>query len=221
MKVTIEVVGLCGAGKTTFIKLLEKKIIKKNKKIIFQNPKKNNLFLYYFYILKILSKSLYYQFFYVIFFLTIKSNWWLIKKIAYREAGLLKKEGAISILKDTGIMQPFISFEIEHKASNAKVPLDTLLKVISKPDIIIFFNIKKETAIKRYHERYLKGYGKPLRKNSEYYFDQADRIKTMMIEYCKHHNIRIVNVNSENEFNDEYIDTVIEQIQNEINKYLL
>ncbi len=112
MSLKLEFVGLCGAGKTTFLNNLASEI-ESNLNLLISypiKPSRKNIIISFsrIFLFGLISEPLI-----LIKFLLRAESWWLIKKIAYRYAGIAERADEDSILADSGILQPFISFEIE------------------------------------------------------------------------------------------------------------
>jgi hypothetical protein len=151
-------------------------------------------------------------------FISKKNNLWLIKKIAYRSAGVNYSIGNRVILIDSGILQPFISFEIEENLSDVTVPIHSILNGCSLPDAVIVFDVAPSIAIERYKHRGLSGAGKAIRENSTEHFSRAEKLRKNLVEYCKMKNVQIVQVNSSQEFNERYLTSKLSEIRKFIKK---
>lgn len=204
MGLKIEQLGLCGAGKTTFLNNLAPKIQSElNLKISYPvKPSSIRIILTLFKIVLIglISEPIVFS-----KFILIAENWWLLKKIAYRHAGIVKRSNEDSILADSGILQPFISFEIEKNLSDTSIPIRCLLRGCPLPDIIINFHISPITAKERYELRGLRGEGQLIRENSENYFHRAEELHKRLISYCEEKKIYIIDIDPQYEFTDKYL----------------
>ncbi len=165
MCVKIELVGLCGAGKSTFIRALEDRLVCSSKIALAYPivPTASRTLTYFI-------KTLVYGFLIepVNFsqFLLKASNWWLLKKIAYRHASIGLREKENLILVDSGILQLFLSFEIEEKITNSETPLHSLLNGVPLPFAVVFFSVPPSKAKERYEQRGVLGEGRLIRENS-------------------------------------------------------
>jgi thymidylate kinase len=215
MSARIELVGLCGAGKSTFISAVKNKL-KGNDSLSLVYPVAQPLYLTRYYILEILMRAFIRDPVNTFVFFMRKSNWWLLKKLAYRAASNSERYEGNLIVVDSGVLQPFLSFEIEERTSESEVPLCTLLKSVSLPDVVIFFYIPSWQAKERYEYRWLKGEGKEIRENSVKYFDEAEKIRKKIFNYCKMHNTKIIEVDSSKDFTEKYVDEKIVNIVNAI-----
>ena len=81
-------------------------------------------------------------------------NWRLLMKLAYRTLGMRMRDlsnGAI--LLDAGVLQPFVSFQTEDSVSEKALPVADLLDLIPLPDAALFVDVDPETAQSRYVRR--------------------------------------------------------------------
>jgi len=216
MGLKIELVGLCGAGKSTFISALSNRLPVKDC-IELAHPIVPNTIMTRIYILRILVLGLLTDPVTFLRFLSNSSNWWLIKKIAYRQAGISLREKKNSILVDSGILQPFISFEIEEKITFSVIPLKSLLRGLALPDLVLFFSIPPSIAKTRYELRGMNGEGRIVRKNGEKYFERAEQVRQKLLAYCKEMKIQTVEVDSTREFTDQYLNSKLIEIRNILN----
>ena len=212
MVVRIEQLGLCGAGKTTFLnKLATKMESDLNLKISYPiKPPRTSIVMSFF---KMFFFCLLTEPFVFIHFLFRKKNWWLIKKISLRSAGIRERGDNNCILADSGVLQPFISFEIEENHSNISIPVQCLLKYCPLPNIILNFHVSSSTAMERYEQRGLRGEGQLIRKNSANYFHRAHQLQEKLISYCKKRNISVIDIDSQSEFTDEYLMIKLSEIR--------
>lgn len=211
LKHTFELIGLCGAGKSTFILKLKKYLRKYDYKVDFvypSNPSINSVLLQLF---LILIKTLLKQPITTCNFLRHSSNWWLIKKLAFRQASYKRKKNNVKtqILIDSGILQPFISFEIEYRKSNIKIPIKALLSSISLPDYVLVFEVNESLAMKRYEDRGLRNEGYKIRKNSLNFFKEANIVKNIIVKYCKKNKKQVLKIDSTNKFTIRQIKKVV------------
>ena len=213
MGLKLEFLGLCGAGKTTFINALEDKLTGKThfglaRPIV---HKVNHTIIYFIRILILgflREPVIFFQ------FLLQKNNWWLIKKLAYRQASIYLRENRSIILVDSGILQPFLSFEIEEKITNSEVPIKSLLNGISLPEAVVVLKVPPSVAKKRYEQRGVNGQGRLIRVNSEEYFNRAEELQKKLIGYCIDRQVKTIEVDSRYEFTEEYLSKKLSEIQN-------
>ena len=211
MKVKVELLGLCGAGKTTFLKGLTSKLdpdidLGLAYSVIPSLSQRAislmRILLTGFSIKPVSFSS----------FLMKRNNWWLIKKIAFRSAGIKLRADSNFILVDSGILQPFLSFEIEENTIDVNVPIHNLLSGCKLPDLLIVFNISPRIAMNRYEQRGLQGDGKLIRDNSDNYFNKAEELRKNLISYCKDKNVHIIEVDSSENFSEDYLDSKLTEI---------
>lgn len=217
MSLKVELLGLCGAGKTTFLDALIPKL-ESNVDFGLAYPVVPPKIQILFSLIRILWVGFFTEPINFARFIIIKNNWWLIKKIAYRFAGIRYRKKDSYILIDSGILQPFISFEIEENSSDFIVPIHSILNGCVLPDVVIIFDVSPSIAIERYKERGLSGAGKVIRENSGEHFNRAEELRKKLVEYCKMKNVQIIGVNSSQKFNEEYLNSKLIEIQKFINK---
>lgn len=79
---------------------------------------------------------------------------WLPRKLAYRIAGLRQRpQTGLSLLIDSSVLQPFVSFTIEENINNLAIPSRALFVAIPKPACAIYVRASADTAIDRYKTR--------------------------------------------------------------------
>lgn len=211
MGLKIEQFGLCGAGKTTFLKSFAPMLesyshLNISKPII---PSQKKLFICF---IKILLTGFLIRPMIFTRFLLKNESWWLVKKLAYRYASSTDQINGNLLLEDGGILQPFLSFEIEKNLSNILVPFDCLLKCCQLPDIVLNFNVSPSIAMTRYETRGLKGEGQTIRENSKIYFHRASELQKKLITYCQKKKVYIIDIDSQHEFTNKYIKAKFNEI---------
>jgi len=208
----IELVGLCGAGKTTFITALGQGLLL-NDQIILEKPVIPDRTTYLVTLIKILCLALLSRPLGLLRFLATDANWWLLKKIALRQAGLKLRSANNCILVDSGSLQPFLSFEIEEKLDNSRVPMEALLGGCKLPDIVLSFYVAPDLAIDRYRLRGERGEGKKLRENASYHFDRAVQMQERLMAYCKKMKVEIIEVNTSNPLSSEMVSSKLSELK--------
>ena len=211
----VEFLGLCGAGKTTFLKKLSSEL-ESEKYLGLAHPVIPSLWQTFLSLIKILIVGFFYSPVSFSHFLLKKNNWWLVKKIALRSAGIKLRGENNFILVDSGILQPFLSFEIEENIIDSTVPIHAILAGCDLPNLLLNFVVVPEIAMERYKERGLRGDGKLIRTNSKSYFNKAEELRKDLVNYCKTKNIQIIDVDSTGDFSQEFIKSKLI----EINKYI-
>lgn len=215
MSYKVECLGLCGAGKTTFLNELVSELESK-KYLDIAHPVIPSLWQTSLSLIKILIIGFFYGPISFSNFLLRKNNWWLVKKIALRSAGIKLRGENKFLLVDSGILQPFLSFEIEEKTIDSNIPIHAILAGCDLPNLLLNFVVDPKIAMKRYEERGLRGDGKLIRVNSESYFTKAEKLRNALIIYCKMKNIHMVEVDATQHFSQKFISSKLI----EINKYL-
>ena len=212
MVVKVELLGLCGAGKTTFLNAIIP-MLKSNVDFDLTYPYVPPKIQILLNVIRILWVGFFTEPIIFSRFIAKKNNWWLIKKIAYRSAGINCRKEDSAILIDSGILQPFISFEIEENSSDITVPIHPILNGCALPDVVIVFDVAPSIAIERYKQRGLCGEGMIIRENSETHFNRAEKLRKNLVKYCKMKNVQIVEVNSSQEFNERYLTSKLVEIR--------
>jgi thymidylate kinase len=209
----IEYFGLCGAGKTTIHNLIVQNL--EESKIISFEPKRVSSILHYLNALVILMKMMAYHPMKTILFLRHFSNRWVFLKLGLRVASLkTRKFTGISILKDSGVLQPIVSFEIEENKTNDAAPVKELLDFVPLPDVAFFVRVDPDIAMSRYLERKCKmGYNssKSVSLKSFMKGEKAIDIMREKLEECGVNIIEIVN-NKSSGIKSSFIDGIINEV---------
>lgn len=207
----VEFLGLCGAGKTTFLKTLSSEL-ESEKYLGLAHPVIPSLWQTFLSLIKILIVGFFYSPVSFSHFLLKKNNWWLVKKIALRSAGIKLRGENNFILVDSGILQPFLSFEIEENIIDSTVPIHAILAGCDLPNLLLNFVVPTKIAMMRYEQRGLQGDGKLIRNNSDNYFNKAEELRKNLIRYCKDKNVHIIEVDSSKNFSEDYLDSKLTEI---------
>ena len=211
----VEFLGLCGAGKTTFLNELSSEI-KSDKYLGIEYPVIPSLWQTLLSLIKILFIGFFFSPVSFSRFLSKKNNWWLVKKIALRSAGIKLRGDSNFILVDSGILQPFLSFEIEENVIDSNIPIHAILAGCNLPNLLLNFVVDPKIAMERYEKRGLRGDGKLIRANSKTNFNKAEKLRKNLISYCKMNKVEIIEVDSTQNFSQEFIKSKLM----EINKYI-
>ena len=217
MGLKIELLGLCGSGKTTFLTALTSALESKTD-LGLAHPLAPPISQITIRLIRIFCIGLFTEPITFARFIINKSNWWLLKKVAYRSAGISSRGDDNVILIDSGILQPFLSFEIEERQSNSIIPIRAILEACVLPKLVIVFIVPPKIALKRYEQRGLSGKGKLIRKNSGRYFNRAEELRKNLVEYCEMKNVQIIEVDSSQQFSEKYLKMKLTEIQKFINK---
>ena len=217
MGLKIELLGLCGSGKTTFLTALTSALESKTD-LGLAHPLAPPISQIPIRLIRIFCIGLFTEPITFARFIINKSNWWLLKKVAYRSAGISSRGDDNVILIDSGILQPFLSFEIEERQSNSIIPIRAILEACVLPKLVIVFIVPPKIALKRYEQRGLSGKGKLIRKNSGRYFNRAEELRKNLVEYCEMKNVQIIEVDSSQQFSEKYLKMKLTEIQKFINK---
>ena len=152
----IETFGLCGAGKSTFLNELTEILAAEGEDLyhIVEKPVVPSAVATFHEAGGILIKVFKYDCMGILKFLFSYKSWWLPLKLGYRSAGLnMRNQERGLFLIDSGLLQPFVSFEIEVNSSEKKFPIGAFLLAISLPSLVIYVRVSAKTAFKRYTNR--------------------------------------------------------------------
>lgn len=146
----IEIIGLPGAGKSTFLQRLA--IMREGNLELLPPLNPPNIFLIYKIFL--ISKRLIFKspisFFRIV---SHSDGRWLLTKLAYRWAGLRQRKQN-GLLIDSGVLQPLVSYVAEYSQGQiGMADIISLLNVLPLPNTIVFFDSGVATSLKRYNER--------------------------------------------------------------------
>ncbi|MFC1883609.1 hypothetical protein ACFL2O_02455 [Thermodesulfobacteriota bacterium] len=209
----VEYFGLCGAGKTTVHKLIMKCV--DNSKVISFEPKRVSPILLYLHALGIFTKMVAHHPIKTILFLRYFSNRWIFLKLGLRIASIKsRKFSRISILKDCGILQPIVSFEIEENKTNKTVPAKEILDFLPLPDIVFFVRVNPDIAMSRYLARESKlghNYSKSISLNR---FKKGDKIANIMCQKLEECGVKVIEIlnNSDVAIEYSFIDRIINEV---------
>jgi thymidylate kinase len=151
MTITIELVGLCGAGKTTLAGKLSPFLAGAGLRL-FSRPQPSGaaaLSAAGILAARMLGKrpretaSL----------LTSSAGRHFIAKLGYRVAGLRYKPAQATLISESGVVQPIISFEAQNNYAATAIPLDAILSEIPRPEILVRIDLAPEIAFERYCRR--------------------------------------------------------------------
>ena len=209
MILKVELLGLCGAGKTTFINAITS-MLKSNADFDLTYPVVPPKIQIFLSMIRILWVGFFTEPIIFSRFIAKKNNRWLVNKIAYRSAGINCRKDRSVILIDSGILQPFISFEIEENSLDISVPIHPILNGCAS-DVVIVFEVAP--SILEYKQRGLSGDGMIIRENSRKHFNRAEKLRKNLVEYCKMKNVQIVEVDSSQEFNERYLISKLVEIR--------
>ena len=163
----IETFGLCGAGKSTILKELVPILMMESGGLypVFEKPVDPGAIATFIETGRIILKVSKRDPTGLLKFLIAYKNWWLPLKLGYRSAGMkTRNRKQVALLIDCGLLQPFISFEVEVNTSEKGIPLHAFLLAISLPALVIYVRVSAEKAFQRYVTRNIIA-GKGLKKN--------------------------------------------------------
>lgn len=151
MKTKIEVIGLPGAGKTTFFKKNNQyaSIFNCDRVTELNSRRKLNLRIVFMTMLIcyfVRSPEL------IGFIFSNKHRLWIFKKLAYRMQFLSNKKSSKPHL-EKGLLQVILTDAVEHSEHNSTKYYLAFLRLLPKPDTIIHFDIEPQLALQRFKLR--------------------------------------------------------------------
>ncbi|MCM8530273.1 MAG: hypothetical protein NE330_03865 [Lentisphaeraceae bacterium] len=210
----IEIIGLCGAGKSHFLSKIEKKL---DAKIILSKPLSSDGLIYYKQVFLLFFKAFFMLRWKAAFYLTKPSSFWLRQKILFRQS-TLKKHLDKSILVDSGVLQPLISYEVEEKVNKKPFPLQDILELLPLPFLVIYLNVQPQLAYERYKMRHFQGQGRaPRNSDALSYFESGAEVSNSIMSYCKNKGTYIIELNANDVDSQETLNEVIKKL----NEYIL
>lgn len=153
---SIESFGLCGAGKTTLLTQLLATVsgLGDDARPAVETPVQPRATASVLETGRIVGAALFAAPAAVGRFLVRKENWWLPQKLGYRVAGArMRNSLGMPLLVDSGILQPFVSFDIEWNLGNSEVPTEPLLNALTLPALALYVKTPPEVAYERYVSR--------------------------------------------------------------------
>jgi thymidylate kinase len=181
--VTIELVGLCGAGKTTLAGKLAPLLARDTGNVIrpFSRPLPGgtNVLLA---AAALASRTLYRCPSEALPLLLNRAGLRLFAKLGYRIAGLAYKSPEPSLISESGVLQPLISFDAQLNYAGLVVPLDAILRQLPQPDLVIRVDLSPEIAFERYRLRE-RAAGRPVEGSTAMFARALATIDSV----CRHH----------------------------------
>lgn len=124
---------------------------------------------------------------------------WFMLKLGYRIAGLrMRGDIAGSLLLDSGVLQPLVSFEVEYNSSFLQIDALDIIKTLPLPSCALYVRVEPGIAMQRYLDREKK-YGRTF--SMKYIemrfakgFEMAERLHTACVDmgvYCVVYNNEI------------------------------
>lgn len=197
---SIEVFGLCGAGKSTHSNLLFETLVQQSpdQKLALCPPVEPNGIDTILSALSIIRKAIVTNPSITIKALLKPQGRWLFLKLGYRTAGLrLRGDLKGKLLIDSGNLQPLISFFVEYDHDMIEIGIRNLLKILSLPSFIIYFHVSPETAMKRYVTREKKLGNFVFAKNLMQRFERGYETAEYIYQYCKEAGIQCAKIEVE------------------------
>ncbi len=180
MSVTIEMVGLCGAGKTTLAAKLAPHLESTGLRL-FSRPQPSGF--------AALSTAAYLAARMLgarpgktTRLLADPTGRQLVAKLGYRMAGLKYKTAHPTLISESGVVQPIISFEAQNNYAAAPIPLNTIMSQLPCPEVLVRVDLAPEIAFERYSRR-----ESVLGPKIEGTLDMFSRAHIMLDDVCRFH----------------------------------
>ncbi len=213
----IEMYGLCGAGKTTIlstlIPILKNEALPWNVEVSLPIiPKAIDC---HFEIMRLLLQALWQSPKHVASFLSAKKNWWLPQKLGYRSAGIKRcKKSQLTLLVDSGVLQPFVSFCVENYCLLRSFPFEALWSSLILPKYTIYVCLPPEVALDRYLKRESKSHRKLDINNIYQRFNNAFEVCEKIFEKCQTSGFKTIKLYSDNRVEEEILKGYVRSIIN-------
>lgn len=191
----VEFIGLCGAGKTTLLNRLNRLPGADGLGARIHPSLRVPRVKFMCTAIGIFGRALFTHPSTTLPFLAHLSNYWLPFKLSYRLSE--RQEDPVpgwKIFADSGVLQPFVSFESEERVAKGKIPLKAFLQHLPLPEIIIFVNVSPETALDRYRRRGGKAVSRFDEKRLLEMFHSANAIIQDIIHECASTGVTIIEV---------------------------
>ena len=151
--VDIEVIGLCGSGKTTLFSKVQSYLLQKNQPlIVVHKPLRIRTFTCYICVLWSLLKMV------CVYprsiLLSFSSFRWLLKKVLYRKCFLQKCFFTEEYIKlDSGLLMPLVEYATHHNNDDVKFNIKQFLCTLPMPSKVLIVTTPLEVSMCRYAQR--------------------------------------------------------------------
>ena len=110
---------------------------------------------------------------------------WLFLKLGYRIAGLrMRGDLTGSLLLDSGVLQPLVSFDVEYNLPLIQWDVERLAKTLPLPSCALYVRVEPEVAMQRYLDRERKQGGTVPMERIEERFARGFRTAEQLYEVC-------------------------------------
>lgn len=206
---SIEIFGLCGAGKTTISTTLIKVLSEQRcgipdfkvayPQVVGWLPSRLLTSLLIMRLVRHDPKT-------VATLLSDKAGRWLLTKLGYRNACLQRRDSLPgTLLIDSGILQPFVSFEVEYNRNGIYYDIENLLRMMPLPEYAVYIRVSPLVAMKRYNERAKNaGLDVPLVTDASR-FEAGYAISEKIYSFCRTLGVNIAVVDATDQFESKSI----------------
>jgi thymidylate kinase len=207
---TIEVFGLCGAGKSTVIKKLKLFLEQEKLEITASEPLQNHKLSAKHEILRIVINAMIIAPVQVlVFLLQSDARRWLFSKLAYRSMMSKQTQKKCHLLVDCGNYQPFVTYAIEIQELEKKIPVKFILPALPLPRAAIYFKVDKNIAQSRYEkrEKNMRRLRRANKKQSDLssLFIKGESVCEIIYKFLQDKNIKTYILDTEKSLSDEYL----------------
>ena len=211
--IRIDTFGLCGAGKSTLFKALAPRIEARvgPGRIEIEPPVQPAVASYRLELARLMAKLALQSPSDLLSWWRGEASVWLVKKLAYRLAGIRSRPRCGSSLQiDSGLLQPFVSFAIEINRERRCYPLDSLLRIVPMPTFALYVQSSPEVAFTRYMDRGPRITEAPeiLRER----FDDGLRVCDLLHNTCEQYGTNVAVIDVNNEVDEQVLDRAVTEI---------
>jgi len=194
----VEFLGICGAGKTTVMNHFTEVYGKKFSATIVMPRSKHSRLKFLFRAIWIVLRTVFSGTAGVVSYFFVPCKLWLPLKLSYRLAGCdYTGQASWKFYVDSGMLQPFVSFEAEENRYGAKVPLAALIQCIPLPEVVVFVNVPPETALERYCQRGGQAVSRYEENRLREMFYAADAIAQELVLACRVRGVQVIEVGND------------------------
>jgi hypothetical protein len=146
----------------------------------------------------------------VLRFLAWHGAWWLPLKLGFRLAGL-KSRGTSKgqVVVDGGLLQPIVSFAVEHNRPGRAIPVRALLSSLPPPREAIYVKVAPDTAWQRYVMRQQAGGGGVSHPDLQQRFVLAEPVCENLYHECRRTGVPLITLDAEERIDMEHLGQLI------------
>ena len=123
-------------------------------------------------------------------FLAHRQGTALFLKLGLRLASMeVRKARPRTLLVDSGIVQPLVSYLIEQNTSKLNIPLCALMSTVPFPSAVVYVRVKPEVAYRRYLERQSVFGDRTVHQSLRSRFDDGYVLCEWLQDYCTFKNV--------------------------------